>query len=233
MSDAIVLDPRFCGPPGWGHGGVLAGLLAERLGGVVEVTLRKPIPMARPLVLRGADRLVLSDPEEGDALVAEARRSAIEDAPAASPGVDLEDARSLARPEPIDEQGRCFACGASRAEGDGLRLVPYAVGAGDRVAARWDVAPGLPEAEGCVTAAMVWAALDCPGLFAHRPREPELRGLLGRITGEVRTRPRPGDTCVVAAWPLGADGRKRFTGTALYDRAGTLMAQARAVWFSV
>ena len=44
--------------------------------------------------------------------------------------------------------------------------------------------------------------------------------------------PAPGDECVVVAWPIGADGRRLFAGTALY-RGDRLLALARAVWFPV
>ncbi|HUG25459.1 GMC family oxidoreductase [Piscinibacter sp.] len=39
-----------------------------------------------------------------------------------------------------------------------------------------------------------------------------------------------GDRCVIAAWPLGVDRRKRFAGTAIFSAAGTLIAAARATW---
>ena len=50
--DVVVIDRRFNGPPGWANGGYACGLLAEHLGGVTEVTLRRPVPLATSLGCR-------------------------------------------------------------------------------------------------------------------------------------------------------------------------------------
>jgi hypothetical protein len=42
--------------------------------------------------------------------------------------------------------------------------------------------------------------------------------------------PDVGEACVVAAWPLGEDGRKLVAGTALYAEDGELLALARQTW---
>ena len=70
----VEVAHRFHGPPSMGHGGYVAGLLAEELGTpVVQVTLRKPTPLDRPLTLQraegqgGAARLL-----DADQLIAEA-----------------------------------------------------------------------------------------------------------------------------------------------------------------
>jgi hypothetical protein len=78
---------------------------------------------------------------------------------------------------------------------------------------------------------LTWAALDCPGAIGVGW---DGRGdwLLGRMTGEVRVVPDPGDRCVVVAWPLGRDGRKGFAGTALY-RGDELLAHARQTWIAL
>jgi hypothetical protein len=44
---------RFCGPPGVANGGFASGSLAALLGGATEVTLRRPLPLDRPLPVRG------------------------------------------------------------------------------------------------------------------------------------------------------------------------------------
>ena len=42
MMAPLVIAPRFCGPPGSGNGGYVCGLIAGRLDGQGEITLRRP-----------------------------------------------------------------------------------------------------------------------------------------------------------------------------------------------
>ncbi len=77
----LEIPNRFAGPPEMGHGGYVAGLLAGRTDGAVQVTLRQPIPLDVDLELvsldgghlelrRGGEVLVESQPA---ALLASAR----------------------------------------------------------------------------------------------------------------------------------------------------------------
>ena len=54
--------------------------------------------------------------------------------------------------------------------------------------------------------------------------------VLGRMAARVERLPEEDEPCVVAGWPLGAEGRKLFAGTALYGRRGDVLALARQVW---
>jgi hypothetical protein len=45
----LTLGGRFSGPPATANGGYACGTIAELLGGDVEVTLRRPPPLGRPL----------------------------------------------------------------------------------------------------------------------------------------------------------------------------------------
>ncbi len=79
---------------------------------------------------------------------------------------------------------------------------------------------------------LVWAALDCPGGWAV----PDLPGrpmVLGRMTLDHLGAPVVGEPHVVLGWVIGTDGRKTFSGTALYDAAGTLLARAKQTWFAL
>ena len=49
MSESIVIDPRYRGPPHSGNGGYVAGLLAARLGGSGDASFRRPVPLGREL----------------------------------------------------------------------------------------------------------------------------------------------------------------------------------------
>src|SRR5439155_15178742 len=73
VSGPIVIDRRFCGPPDSGNGGYTCGLVAARVDGPAEVTLRLPPPLETPLTVApgdGGSVRVL----DGDALVAEGVR---------------------------------------------------------------------------------------------------------------------------------------------------------------
>ena len=64
---------------------------------------------------------------------------------------------------------------------------------------------------------IVWAVIDCPGAYSLHG---DGRGdpLLARITARVDRLPEEGERCVVAAWPLDEDGRKRHAATACTGR---------------
>jgi len=51
MMTPLVIEPRFCGPPDSGNGGYVCGLIAGRLGGQAEITLRAPPPLATPMTV--------------------------------------------------------------------------------------------------------------------------------------------------------------------------------------
>lgn len=93
MSDRIVIDRRFCGPPDSGNGGYTCGLVAARVDGPAEVTLRLPPPLETPLTVASGDAgsvRVLG----GDALVAEGVRRDGEDL-----GIDVPEPVSVADAE--------------------------------------------------------------------------------------------------------------------------------------
>jgi hypothetical protein len=217
----ITFDRRYRGPLTSANGGYACGRLAAFVDvAEVEVTLRLPPPLGRPLeVRREGDAALLLD---GPALVAEARPSAVDLAVPAP--VSLEEARAGSeRHVSIGELvfAECFVCGV-REERDGLGVYAGAVPGREPVHA----APvTFPES----TPEVVWAAIDCPGAYAVGV---EGRGsvVLGRMTARVDRVPDVGETCIAVAWPLGEDGRKLFAGTALVSAAGDLYAVGRQVW---
>ncbi len=214
------LSARFRGPPGSANGGVACGRLAAYVGAeAVEVTLRHPPPLEVDLRVdasQGSARLY-----SGEMLVAEAVPSQVDLVPAEPAGVEEAAASTFpgwaAHPFP-----GCFVCGTEREPPDALGLRPGPVGGG-RVATVWTPADDDP--------AMLWAALDCPGGWsADVPGRPMV---LGRMALEPRRRVAPGEPHVVVGWTTGREGRKTFTGTALYDAGGTLVALARSTWLTL
>lgn len=220
---SIAFASRFRGPLTSANGGYACGRLAAFVSAeAVEVTLRLPPPLERPLDVQvEGDVAVLRD---ADAVVAEARPATL-DADVPEP-VTLDEARAAsARHVRIGEEvfRECFVCGV-RESGDGLGIYAGPVPGREPLhAAPWTAHEPAPE--------MVWAAIDCPGAFAVGA---EGRGavVLGRMTARVLREPEVGETCVVAAFPLGEDGRKLFAGTALFAEDGELLAHARQVWIA-
>lgn len=219
---AIVIPRRYCGPAESGNGGYVCGRLAAFVDApTVEVTLRLPPPLERPLqVVVEEKRVLLSD---GEFLVAEAAvgdlgleaPAAVSWAGAVAAATGFVGFEQHAFPE-------CFVCGPAREPGDGLRIFAGPVaGAEGIVAAPWIAGEVSPE--------IVWAAIDCPGAFAVGVGA---RGetVLGRMTARILGLPSEGDRCVSVGRPLGEDGRKLYAGTALFTEAGELLAVARQTW---
>ena len=216
---SVVVATRFRGPTTSGNGGFTAGLLAEAcaVDGPVQVTLRTPPPLERPLQVHDGALL------DGDTLVAQAEPGALTALP---DGVDLAAARAAEQAyaglvrHPFPE---CFVCGPAREPGDGMRLFPGPIGDG-RTACTWTPGSevGLP---------FVWAALDCPGAWTSdvvgRPM------VLGRMTATVAGAVVPGRTYVVTGTLLLTKGRKTRTATALLDAGGEVVARSEQVWIAV
>jgi hypothetical protein len=114
----------------------------------------------------------------------------------------------------------CFVCGPDHPTG--LHLFPGPVLPGV-VAVPWTPVDDDP--------VMVWAALDCPsGWSTDLPGRPLV---LGRMALRVDAAPTPGQEHVVVGWHVGDEGRKVFTGSALFTGTGELLALAQQTWISV
>jgi hypothetical protein len=217
----IVFPRRYRGPLTSANGGYACGRLAALVDAdEVEVTLRLPPPLDRPLAVEREDaRVLLLD---GDLLVAEARPAAVDvDPPAPVAVSDAEAARERHVRDWSADFAECYVCGIRE---DGLEIRVGVVAGREPLHA----APvALPE----TGPEFVWAAVDCPGAYAVGA---EGRGdiVLGRMTARVDRVPEAGEECVVASWPLGEDGRKLHAGTALFSEAGDLLAVARQTWIA-
>lgn len=217
----LVFERRFRGPLTSANGGYACGAVAALLEAPeVEVTLRLPPPLERPLdVRRDGETVTVLD---GDDVVAEARPATVElEAPELVSFEEAEraEARHVRGESPLFAE--CFVCG-ERAESDGLAIYAGVVAGREPLhAATWVVEEASEP--------VVWAAIDCPGAYAVGA---EGRGdvVLGRMTARIERIPEPGERCVVTAWPLGEDGRKLYAGTALRTDEGELLAVARQVW---
>jgi hypothetical protein len=225
----LVIAARYSGPPESGNGGYSAGLLARQLGDSVEVTLRRPPPLERPLEARvDEQRATLM---AGAELIAEARATNLE--------LELPDCPSFERAVAASERyvghhrhhfPGCFVCGPARAPGDGLRIFPGEIAPGV-VAAPW-----VPDAslgrDGRVPSEVLWAALDCVGYFAvSAPDYPV--ALLGRMTAALTGSVAVGERCVVLGFAIERAGRKLHAGTALFGADGLQRGRARQTWIAL
>jgi hypothetical protein len=236
----LRVPARFCGPPGLANGGFASGSLAGLVGGAAEVTLRRPVPLDRPVPVHrdGGGILVV---EDGEVLLAEARPAKVGLAPplavpaALTPeAAEAAAGRSRYYDDPVFPG--CFGCGPARRPGDGLRIFPGRTAGRALWAAPWTPATTVAGADGRVRPEVVWAALDCPsGIAAAEAADlpADTAVVLGRMAATVGGLPWPGDRCRVVAWPLAVDGRKLRAGSALLGPDGEVLAAARTVWITV
>lgn len=236
LVDIVTIGERFCGPPNSGNGGYACGKMAEKLEGQVEATLMAPPPLGQELIReKAADGTVTL--ALGDKPIAKAHESSIEIIPPTPP--TFEEAEIAMKSFVGFEYHTfpsCFVCGPDRGS-DGLRLFPGPVeGKPDMVATTWVPNADLADESGNVDPIYLWSALDCPSAFVFDYKDLMATGkanVLGRLTAEVCGQTKPGDKCIVIGWKIGDDGRKHFSGSAVYGENGDLVAKAKATWITI
>lgn len=232
MTQTIIVDSRFNGPPDSGNGGYVCGLVANHIDGVAEVTLRAPPPLERPLALEavGNGRVVLRD---GETLVAEGRPAALDIEAPPPPSLDSAEA-AVAGYSGFKRHvfPTCFVCGPQRKEKDGLRIFAGPLPDNGMVASPWTPDAWLGDDNDLVRPEFCWAVLDCPGYFALHGEEGPT-AVLGRMTAEIYRPVAIGAKCVVIAWSLGGEGRKHYAGTAIFGPSGRLCAAAKQTWIEL
>ena len=226
---SLLIAKRFNGPPNSGNGGYTAGLIASKLSFNPEVTLRAPPPLEQVMELhiqKDSATLVHEDTLIAAAKVADFQLTI----PTAIPWSAVKVATP--RPKSFDSAllPDCFVCGIARKRGDGLAIYPENIGP-KKVAASWVPYENLGDESGKVKTAFIWSALDCPGAWAMQ--DVTKLSLLGRIAVK-EVRPIKVDSqYIVMGWVLKEEGRKTWTGTAIYDKSGETCAFAKATWISV
>ncbi len=232
MPEQVIISSKFCGPPDSGNGGYVCGLVANFIGPGAEVILRKPVPLEKPLSLITDEdhQVTLMD---GKTVTAIGRPTAfdleIPDPPSFSKAKDAEK-RYVGHGNHIFPT--CFVCGPRREAGDGLRIFSGPLINSKGVASSWIPHDSLLDQDGMVAPEFIWASLDCPGYFAIAG-DSDLLSLLGRMTGQLHSRPKAGEPCILLGWELGTEGRKRYAGTAIFSEDGALHAAAKSTWYDI
>ena len=197
------MDVRYIGFPGQMQGGYLGGLATAELGHQGTVTLRRPVCLSDPLDRDGTTLLV-------DGQVAATSTDVLPEI--APPPLPSEDdlaaaiaAFPVVRPHPVPG---CFVCGLGE---EGLHLHPGALPDGSAVAGTW-----TPESD--PPPEMVWASLDCPGIWgsALDPLPGATHLVTGRLAVRLERPIRAGERCVVLGWPIAGEGRVMRVGAATY-----------------
>jgi hypothetical protein len=226
----LTIDRRFNGPPDSGNGGYVCGALAVAAGADLRIRLVAPAPLDVPLGLTKdatGDWQLASDA----GLVARATPARLHlDVPTPPRYVQAVWASQHYPGFREHDFPDCFVCGPHRRRGDGLRIFPGMLDSG-MVAAPWLPADALDGGDGKVAAEFHWAALDCPGYFAVSGGRRLM--VLGEMHAHVDRRVHTGEPCTVIGWQAGAEGRKHYAGTAIFDEDGELCARALATWIEV
>jgi hypothetical protein len=226
----LKVDRRYNGPPASANGGYACGAFVVAAGVDMSVRLLVPPPL-------DAD-LFVSQRDDGDfelssasGPVAVGRPSKLElEVPSPPPYVQAVWASQHYAGFNHHAFPDCFVCGPHRRRGDGMRIFPGMLETGI-VAAPWLPADDLDAGDGKVAVEFHWAALDCPGYFALCAGRRTM--VLGEMHAHVDRCVRVGESCTVIGWKLGADGRKHYAGTAIFDQEGELCARARATWIEL
>jgi hypothetical protein len=235
MSEHLAIDQRYRGFADEDGsyrvalGGYVGGLLAGKLAGPAEVRLRGIVPMGRRLEVErpDANRVVLS---EAGTVLADARRTELEiDAPAPISVSEAEEASASYPGFTGHLFPDCFTCGPAREPGDGLRVFPGPVSDRELVAAPWTPDGSLAGPNGSLLPEFVWAALDCPqlwALIASAPPDSGERVVTAGMSVRIESTPRAGGRYVIAAWPMHREGRSIFAGGAVFAESGELLVAA-------
>lgn len=239
MTETVRFDRRFQGFEHGALGGYAAGVVAARIDGPAEANLRSLPQMERDLEIRKlGEGLELWD---GETLVLEALPASFDLAIPETPS--LAKAKEAASRLIHDETGHlypsCFTCGPDRDEGDGLRLFMGRLDPeGELLASAWTPDPALGAEDGALPAEMVWAALDCPTIWAGWARSyPAEAGegftVLARQRLDITAPVPTGEPVIVTAWPIEQDGRKHLCGAAIADADGRPLARAESLLIAV
>ncbi len=235
MNTPVVIQHRFCGPPDSGNGGYVSGIIGEALGGKATVRLFLPPPLGRPLTLDLDD--TSAQLLDGEKLVAKGWTEAVDvQCPEIPSWAEaLEATKSFIGFQQHPFPG-CFVCGPGRHEGDGLRIFPGRLPGTEVVAGPWIPDNSLisqKDKSNHIDRVFIWAALDCTSAFPMFPTGEGKALVLGQMSVQIHEDISAGEHCIALGWPLGQDGRKLYSASAIVNQDGEVAATAKATWIEV
>ena len=223
---SIVIDGRFNGPPDSGNGGYVCGVVGAALGGPCSATLRKPPPLHRELSLESAKSGQVTLRDQADIVCVAKVQPLTLDIPEAP---SFEEAVEASRRFPGYETHpfpTCFVCGPGRPARDGMNIFPGWIEERQLVAAPWTPDTSMPNQGKRLHDEIVWAALDCTGYFPHLGAA----AVLARLHAEILHPTRVAERYVVAGWQTGVEGRRLWSGSAVFAEDGRPLALAASTW---
>jgi len=233
MKSFIRIEDLYEGPPQSANGGYVCGLLGTHYQGAVQVTLKRPTPVSQDLIIedQGLGVRVLRDEETVYAVAEPSEVSLSVPVPPSFEEAEEATHRFVGHHDHIFPN--CFVCGTHREKVTGMRIFAGPVGSGGLHASDWTPHVTLADASGWIKPEFLWAALDCPGFFATTAGEQGASALLGRLTADITGSVKAGERCVVTAWSMGGEGRKRLAGSAVFNAKSALVALAKATWITI
>lgn len=225
----LTIHHHYCGPSESGNGGYTSGIFAKQLDFPAEITLRIPPPLDEELVVKEKEGKAFL--MQGETLVAEAKPLDFDlDLP--TPPTFAEAVEAAKNYEGFTDAPfhNCFVCGADRKAGEGLNIYAGKI-ANQQVAAPWIPAKNLSSDGQKVDTEYIWAALDCPGAWAVIA-PPEVI-VLGRFAVKVVQDILVEKKHIVMGWGIERDGRKIFTGTAIFTENGEICAFGKGTWIAL
>ena len=207
----------------------MAGLLAREFSGAVRGKLLSPPPLNTPMFIQklGAQLSLM----HGDTIVAEAEQGTLTSRSLSCPDPAL----ILSQREffPTHQQHplpSCFVCGPARSSDDGLNIFPVPFD-DHGVGSLWRPHKSVQDDAGRIPTEILWAALDCPGYFAHQKTNTLM--LLGSMTACVFSKPQADQMFTVCGWQTQQVGRKYYSTTAIFDENRLLCAQSEQIWITL
>jgi hypothetical protein len=239
----ITIDAIYNGPENSGNGGYCCGLFAQALqeqqslagDTVIEVTLRKPIPLDTDMKAEAHDeKLKFTDPDANLIAIARLNEKPLP-APITPPQLSatIEASKNYVGFD-FHPYASCFVCGTERHQGDGLQIFPGRLNEQQVVVAPWQPFAALADDNGMIKKEFIWAALDCPSYYGVLLDTSRDNALLGRMSLQIFEQAiSVNQQYIIAAWPEGSNGRKHYGIAALYSLEGKCLAIARGTWIKI
>ena len=225
------------GQTGTGQGGWTAQHLAAAVGEPATVAFRRPIPLETDLEIRDHESggWVLVDPSAPNLALLEAHRW--EPDCSETSAVSIEEAAHAHTQFPLTldthPAPRCFSCGLGS---DTMAVHSGPLGDG-RWATDWRVPDWAIDDNGVVAESVIWSAMDCAAGWYASLEGPHRHAVTVQLAVQLHDPLQPGMEYSLVSWAgdyePAWERRKRGAAAALFDEAGSCIAQSRSFWVAM